>query len=115
MSSKMKSLEALADIYCSEELTQRLHQQKICLSVINTLLAISAIAGNIAILVALPKAISLHRPSKAFLRNLVVSDLCVGFAELVLVGKWICMLQKRSQICRFFFAHNMGSFTLKCT
>ena len=113
MSSKMKSLEALADIYCSEELTQRLHQQIICLSVINTLLAISAIAGNIAILIALPKAISLHRPSKALLRNLVVSDLCVGFAELVLVGKWICMLQKRSQICRFFFvAHNMGSFTL---
>ena len=113
MSSKMKSLEALADIYCSEELTQRLHQQIICLSVINTLLAISAIAGNIAILNALPKAISLHRPSKALLRNLVVSDLCVGFAELVLVGKWICMLQKRSQICRFFFvAHNMGSFTL---
>lgn len=66
----MKSLEAIADIYCSEELTQRLHQQIICLSVINTLLAISAIAGNLVILIALPKAISLHRPLKALLRNL---------------------------------------------
>ena len=109
----MKSLEALADIYCSQELTQSLHQQIICLSVINTLLAITAIAGNIVILIALPKATSLHRPSKALLRNLLAGDLCVGFAELVLVGKWISMLQKRSQICRFFFlAHNMGSFTL---
>ena len=83
----MKSLEAIADIYCSEELTQRLHQQIIYLSVINTLLAISAIAGNIVILIALPKAISLHRPSKAFLRNLLASDLCVEFAELVVVAK----------------------------
>ena len=56
---------------------------------INTVLAITAVVENTVNLIALNKETSLHRPSKALLRNLVARDLCVGFAELALVGKWI--------------------------
>ncbi|KAK2573719.1 hypothetical protein P5673_001406 [Acropora cervicornis] len=84
----MKTQEAFANIYCSQELTaQVLDDQIICLLVINTLLAITAIVGNTLILIALHKGNSLHQPSKVLIRNLVASDLCVGFVELLLVGK----------------------------
>ena len=103
MSSNMRTLEVSADLYCSQELTEVLDNQIICLSVINTLLAITAIVGNTLILIALHKENSLHQPSKVLLRNLVASDLSVGFAELVLVGKWISILQEHWQSCRYFY------------
>ena len=107
----MRTLEGSTDIYCLEELTQVLDNQIICLSVINTLLAITAIVGNTLILIALHKENSLHQPSKVLLRNLVASDLCVGFVELVLVGKWISILQKHWQSCHYFYlAYIMGAF-----
>ena len=49
----MKTRQALPDIYCSQELIQGLDNQVICLSVINILLAITAIVGNALILIAL--------------------------------------------------------------
>ena len=108
----MKTLEAFANIYCSRELTaQVLDDQIICLLVINTLLAITAIGGNTLILIALHKANSLHQPSKVLIRNLVASDLCVGLVELLLVGKWISILQKHWQNCHYFyFAYIMGAY-----
>ena len=78
----MQTLPALAKLYCSEEFTQGLNEQIICFSVINTVLAITAVVGNTVVLIALHKESSLHRPSKALLQNLVASDLSVGFAEL---------------------------------
>ena len=104
----MQTLPALAKLYCSEEFTQGLDEQIICFSVINTVLAITAVVGNTVVLVALHKETSLHRPSKALLQNLVASDLCVGFAELALAGNWISILQEQWGICQFFFqAHIM--------
>ncbi|XP_015772844.1 PREDICTED: melanocortin receptor 3-like [Acropora digitifera] len=104
----MQTLPALAKLYCSEEFTQGLDEQIICFSVINTVLAITAVVGNTVVLMALHKETSLHRPSKALLQNLVASDLCVGFAELALAGNWISMLQEQWGICQFFFqAHIM--------
>ena len=104
----MQTLPALAKLYCSEEFTQGLDEQIICFSVINTVLAITAVVGNTVVLIALHKETSLHRPSKALLQNLVASDLCVGFAELALAGNWISMLQEQWGICQFFFqAHIM--------
>ena len=104
----MQTLPALAKLYCSEEFTQGLNEQIICFSVINTVLAITAVVGNTVVLIALHKETSLHRPSKALLQNLVASDLCVGFAELALAGNWISMLQEQWGICQFFFqAHIM--------
>ena len=104
----MQTLPALAKLYCSEEFTQGLDEQIICFSVINTVLAITAVVGNTLVLIALYKETSLHRPSKALLQNLVASDLCVGFAELALAGNWISILQEQWGICQFFFqAHIM--------
>ena len=104
----MQTLPALAKLYCSEEFTQGLDKQIISFSVINTVLAITALVGNTVVLIALHKETSLHRPSKTLLRNLVASDFCVGFAELALVSNWISVLQEQWGICQFFFhAHIM--------
>ena len=99
----MKTGQALADIYCLQELTQGLDNQVICLSVIRTLLAITAIVGNTLILIALRKETSLHLPSKALIRNLVASDLGVGLVELVFVAYWVSIRQRRWQICYYFY------------
>ena len=99
----MKIRQALADLYCSQELTQGLDKQIFCLLVMNILLAITAIVGNTLILIALHKETSLHLPSKALLRNLVASDLCVGFVEAVFVAYWVSILQGQWQICHYFY------------
>ena len=107
----MKARQYLVDIYCSQELTHGLDNQIICLSVINTLLAITAIAGNALILVALCKETSLHLPSKVLIRNLVASDLGVGFVELVFVGYFVSILQGQWQICQYFYlAYVLGAY-----
>ena len=98
----METVPDLAKFYCSEEFTQGLDKQIICFSVINTVLAITTVVGNTVVLIALHKETSLHRPSKILLRNLVASDLCVGFVELPLVGNCISMLQEQWRICEFF-------------
>ena len=112
ISSKMQSLEVFTNVFCSQEFAKALDNQIICFSVINTVLAITAIVGNTLILIALHKELSLHRPSKVLIRNLVVSDLCVGFSELATVAQWISILQGRWQICYYFFlAHSTISIT----
>ena len=108
----MQTLKAFTDIFFSQEFTGALENQIICLSVINTVLAITAIIANTLILIALHEEISLHRPSKVLIRNLEASDLCVGFAELATVAQWISILQERWQICYYFFlAQNMISIS----
>ena len=99
----MQTQVFLANIYCSEEFNQGLDNQIIWLSMINILLGITAIVGNTVILIALHKETSLHQPSKVLLRNLVASDLCVGFVQLAFGAYWISILQRRWQICRLLF------------
>ena len=107
----MKTRQALADLYCSQELTQGLDKQIFCLLVMNILLAITAIVGNTLILLAPHKETSLHLPSKALLRNLVASDLCVGFVEAVFVAYWVSILQGQRQICHYFYlAYIIGAY-----
>ncbi|KAL9960339.1 hypothetical protein ACROYT_G033786 [Oculina patagonica] len=48
------------------------------LSVLNILLSITAILGNVVILLALQKETSLHPPTKLLFRCLAVTDLCAG-------------------------------------
>ena len=75
---------------------------------VNAALAITALVGNTVVLIALHKETSIHRPSKTLLRNLVASDLFVGFAQLALISNWISILQQQWRICQFFFhAHIM--------
>ena len=70
---------------------------------ISILLGITAIFGNIVILIALHKERSLHQPSKVLLRNLVASNLCVGFVQLVFGAYEISILQRQWQICRLLY------------
>ena len=106
----MEAVTILANTYCSKELTQGLDNQIICLSVINPLFAITAFVGNAVILIALHKETLLHQPSKALIRNLVASDVCVSFVELVFVAYWISILQERWQTCRIlYYAQVIGA------
>ena len=54
------------------------HGELVFLSVINTVLSITAFWGNSLILVALHKDTSIHPPSKLLYCNLAITDLCVG-------------------------------------
>ena len=70
---------------------------------INILLGISAIVGNIVFLIALHKETSLNQASKVLLRNLVASDLCVGFVQITKGVRGIPILQGQWQICRLLY------------
>ena len=107
----MKTRQAFADLYCSQELTQDLDNPIICLSVINTVFAISANVGISLILIALRKKTTPHLPSKVLMRNLVASDLGVGFVELVFVAYWVSILQGKWQMCHCFYrAYIIGAY-----
>ena len=98
-----------AGVFCLEELTRGFHKQLICFSVVNIVVAFTTITANTLILLALPKVTSIHPPSKVLLRNLVVSDLCVGIVEITIAIYWISMVQEWWQICHdFYFVHLIG-------
>ena len=96
----MQTQEFFANQFCSEEFHQGLDNQILSLSVVNILLGITAIVGNTVILIALHKQTSLNQASKVLLRNLVASDLCVGYVQIVQGVNWISILQGRWQIFR---------------
>ena len=100
---EMKTQEFFANIRCSEEFKQGLENEILSLSVINILLGITAIVGNIVILIALHKETSLNQASKVLLRNLVASDLCVGFVQIAYGVREISILQGQWQICRLLY------------
>ena len=92
----------IEQLYCSAQLGGKVHGYLILLSVINTLLSITAFLGNTLILVALHKETSLHPPSKLLYRNLAISDLCVGIiVEPAAVSYWISEAIERSDICLY--------------
>ena len=99
----MQTTEYLANFSCSKQFSQGLDNQIISFSAINTVLGIAAIVGNTVILIALHKETSLHQPSKVLLCNLVASDLCVGFLQLVFGAHWISILKRQWQICRLLY------------
>ena len=101
--SEMKTQEFFANIRCSEEFHQGLYNEILSLSVINILLGITAIVGNIVILIALYKETSHNQASKVLLRNLVASDLCVGFVQIADSVRGISILQGQWQICRLLY------------
>ncbi|CAH3167063.1 unnamed protein product [Porites evermanni] len=86
--------------YCSAELTRKLRNELVFLSVANTIFSITAFLGNTLILIALHKETSLNKPSKLLLRGLATTDLCVGIiAEPVNVANWISLANGRLDIC----------------
>ena len=99
----MQIQEFFANLHCSEEFNQGIDDQRISFLVINIFLGITAIVGNTVILIALHKETSLNQASKVLLRNLVASDLYVGFVQLVYSARLISIFQGRWQICRLLF------------
>ena len=99
----MQTQEFFANIHFPEEFHQGLDKQILSLSVINILLGITAIVGNIVILIALHKETSLNQASKVLLRNLVASDLCVGFVQITEGVRGISILQGQWQICPLLY------------
>ena len=85
----------IREFYCSANVTARVHNELIVLSVLNTFLSITAFLGNTLILVALHKESSLHPPSKLLLRSLAITDLLVGIIVEPLNVVYLLMSVKR--------------------
>ncbi|XP_078347840.1 adenosine receptor A2b-like [Oculina patagonica] len=78
--------------------------QLLTISVFNIFLSISAVLGNILILVALRKESTLHPPSKLLFRSLASSDLCVGLISQPLYAAYLMThLNESWAICRYAF------------
>ena len=89
-------------LLCTARLTGGLHYQLTWLSVISIFLSITAVVGNVLILVALQKESSLHPPSKLLFRCLATTDLCVGIiAKPLPVTYWMSVVNERWNICRY--------------
>ena len=97
----MPTLEnSIRELYCSANVTARVHDELIVLLVLNTFLSITAFLGNTLILVALHKEYSLHPPSKLLLRSLAITDLLVGIiVEPLYVAYLMSVKSKRWDIC----------------
>ena len=67
-------------------------------------LSITAVLGNILILVALHKVSSLHPPSKLLFRCLATTDLCVGLiTEPLSVVYWMFLTHGQYNLCRYAY------------
>ena len=97
----MPTLEnSIRELYCSANVTARVHDELIVLLVLNTFLSITAFLGNTLILVALHKEYSLHPPSKLLLRSLAITDLLVGIiVEPLNVAYLMSVKSQRWDIC----------------
>ena len=109
----------ITEMYCSAEFIGEVDSELIFLSVLNSLLSITAFLGNALILVALHKESSLHPPSKLLYRNLAIADLCVGIiVQPVDVANWMSAVNEGWTICyyteltAFIISHILCSVSL---
>ena len=88
--------------FCWASLTAGTHGQLRFISVLNSLLAMTAFLGNALILVALRRESSLHPSSKLLLSNLAATDLCVGLiSHPVFVIFLVSVMNESWDICRY--------------
>ena len=98
---------------CSAEFIGEVDSELIFLSVLNSLLSITAFMGNALLLVALHKESSLHPPSKLRYRNLAIADLCVGIiAQPVDVANWMWTICYYTELTAFITSHILYSVFL---
>ena len=89
-------------VRCSATYASEIHEELIYLSAFNIFLSITAVLGNILVLVALRKVSSLHPPSKLLFRCLATTDLCVGLiTEPLNVVSWITVTHAQGKLCRY--------------
>ena len=112
--SGIKDTQAVIHLRCSAAWTSGIHGEHIYPSALNIFLSITAVLGNILILVALNKVSSLHPPSKLLFRCLATTDLCVGLiTEPLSVVYWMSLTHEQWKLCRYAYAsYFIVSYTL---
>ena len=99
---KQKGVEQLL---CQASTASAFNGQLTFLSVLNSLLSITAFLANVLILVSLRKETSLHPPSKLLLRSLAGTDICVGLiSEPLAVAYWLSVLNGYCVSLRYIYA-----------
>ena len=89
-------------LLCSASLTAGSHSHLKFLSILNSFLSMTAILGNILILIALHWESSLHPPSKLLLRSLATTDLLAGlFSEPLAITYLMSVVNEHWNICRY--------------
>lgn len=85
-----ESQNTYKQFYCQAEKAEGVKHTLIFLAALNIFLSVTAILGNILILVALDKISSVRSASKFLHRNLATTDLFVGItAQPLMVVHWI--------------------------
>ena len=97
-----KETQTVLQLRCSATWANEIHEELKYLSAFHIFRSITAVLGNILILVALRRVSSLHPPSKLLFRCLATTDLCVGLiAEPVTVVSWMSVAHAQWKLCRY--------------
>ena len=89
-------------LHCLPVITTGIYGQLTLISVLNSFLSIAAFFDNTLVLVALRKESSLHPPSKLLLRNLAITDLCVGLiVEPLYAALLLTVVNEHWNACRY--------------
>ena len=97
-----KQIETFKQLRCSAAWARGIHEHWKYLSAADILLSITAVLGNILILVALRKVSSIHPPSKLLFTCLATTDLCVGLiTEPLNVVYSMSVAQENWKLCRY--------------
>ena len=89
----------IQDLKCTTGL-YRAHR-KIAISAINGCLSMTALLGNVLIIIAFQKVQSFHPPSRLLLSCLAITDLCVGLIAQPLYASFL-LSQEHSKHCYIF-------------
>ena len=96
-----KQTIVLVQLLCLPDLTAGIYGQFTLIS-FNSFLSITAFLGNVLVLIALRKESSLHPPSKLLLRNLAITDLCVGLIlEPLYAALLLTVVNEHWNACRY--------------
>ena len=97
-----KQTQTVLQLRCSAAWASGIHEHLKYISAFHAFLSITAVLGNILILVALRKVSSLHPPSKLLFRCLATTDLCVGLvAEPLSVVYWMSVAHEQWNLCHY--------------
>ncbi|XP_027055438.1 melanocyte-stimulating hormone receptor-like [Pocillopora damicornis] len=98
----VRQKESFEELLCSSTLRNGNQEYMLYLSAINIFLSITAVIGNVLILVALRKDSSLHPPSKLLYRCLATTDLCVGLiVEPLQAAYLMAVYNEHWALCRY--------------
>jgi len=92
-----------------------IHGQLTTLTILTSILSITAFIGNTLILVALRKECFVHPPSRRLLCSLAACDLCFGIiAEPLSVAFWMTVLYEHWNICPYVTSASFLTHIILC-